>query len=137
MVFDKSKVYTALNADELKVGSTVILADDVLNLRKYVEQEIRLTTLTCIHDEDSMSRFEGGKYIGLYTLAYLVEEPTPLKWTDLKVGDVIRDGRFDKMVTVIDSDPNSQYHIYAGSKWMYDDTLKSCRKVNKEEARDD
>lgn len=136
MVFDKSRVYTALNADELEVGSTVILADDVLNLRKYVEQEIRLTTLTCIHGEDSMSRFEGGKYIGLYTLAYLVEEPAPLEWTDLKVGDVIRAGSFDKMITVIDSDPETIYHIKTDG-WLPDSALKEYQKVNKEEAEND
>ena len=30
MEFDKSRVYTALNADELKVGSQVIVGDSVL-----------------------------------------------------------------------------------------------------------
>ena len=29
MEFDKNRVYTALNADELKVGSTVIVANDL------------------------------------------------------------------------------------------------------------
>ena len=29
MEFDKSKVYTALNADELEVGSMVIVADSL------------------------------------------------------------------------------------------------------------
>lgn len=33
MDFDKSKVYTALNADELKLGSKVIVADDLKTLK--------------------------------------------------------------------------------------------------------
>jgi len=32
MEFDKSKVYTAVNADELKVGSQVICADDLADI---------------------------------------------------------------------------------------------------------
>lgn len=36
MEFDKSKVYTALNADELKVGSKIIFADDLSSLQSRV-----------------------------------------------------------------------------------------------------
>jgi len=34
MEFDKSKVYTTLNADELKIGSKVIVADDLGTLKQ-------------------------------------------------------------------------------------------------------
>ena len=36
MEFDKSRVYTAINADELKVGSKVICASCLANLKEYV-----------------------------------------------------------------------------------------------------
>ena len=37
MEFDKNKVYTALNADELKVGSKVIVANYLESLKAQVE----------------------------------------------------------------------------------------------------
>ena len=40
MKFDKSRVYTALNADELKVGSKVIVADSVRALKNAVKDPI-------------------------------------------------------------------------------------------------
>ena len=39
MKFDKAKVYTALNADELQIGSICFLADTIAQLREYVESE--------------------------------------------------------------------------------------------------
>ena len=39
MEFDKSRVYTALNADELKVGCKVIIADDIASLCVCVKNE--------------------------------------------------------------------------------------------------
>ena len=37
MEFDKSRVYTIVNADELKVGSKVIVADSLGLLKRLVE----------------------------------------------------------------------------------------------------
>jgi len=39
MKFDKSRVYTAVNADELKIGSKCIFADTVKALRKKVQAD--------------------------------------------------------------------------------------------------
>lgn len=39
MEFDKNRVYTAVNADELKIGSKCIFADTVRGLRRKVEEE--------------------------------------------------------------------------------------------------
>ena len=60
MEFDKNRVYTALNADELKVGSTVIVANDLRSLRAKVEKfdnsyEIHLSDIL---SESAMHRFE-------------------------------------------------------------------------------
>ena len=65
-----------------------------------------------------------------YGMVYLIEEPSFLKWTDLKVGDIIQRGTLTSMVVLIDSDPDSQYHIYAGCQWLPEDTLKMYQKVN-------
>ena len=73
MDFDKSKVYTALNADELKVGSKVAFADSLSDLKQDVRDET-FDILEAIRGEDKSERFviEGGL---AFALAYLVSEP--------------------------------------------------------------
>lgn len=75
MEFDKSKVYSAVNADELKVGSKVILADNLADLRDKVRNGgASLVSLTAIQPESSMFRFVGKDSCG-WCLAYLIESP--------------------------------------------------------------
>ena len=79
MDFDKSKVYTALDADDLKVGSKIIVADDLSSLQARVaeakdEKCKWIETLESVWGTSSKDRFkivEGGSY----NLAYLVSEP--------------------------------------------------------------
>ncbi len=73
MKFDKSKVYTALNADELKVGDKVILADTISTLKTSVEREENIVIISRISDEDIACRFCLAGCGGAYCLAYLVE----------------------------------------------------------------
>ena len=76
MTFDKSRVYTALNADELKIGSRCIFADTIQGLRQKVQDENAETyvgILTNLYDDDSVERFESGCFIYIY--AYLIEPP--------------------------------------------------------------
>ena len=77
MTFNKSKVYTALNADELKIGSRVVLCDSLLELKEAVETEKKGTiqNLAIIHGEDMPFRFTGDKYHSGHLLAYLIEPP--------------------------------------------------------------
>ena len=81
MEFDKSRVYTALNADELPIGSKCVFADTVKALRKkvqaddyvqYVQPFIRL------HDNGYDVQFLAGCY--LYAYAYLIEPPAEPKY---------------------------------------------------------
>ena len=81
MEFDKSRVYTAVNADELKVGSKVICADTVKALRKkvqaddyaqYVQPFIRL------YDNGYDVQFLADCYT--YNYAYLIEPPSKPKY---------------------------------------------------------
>ena len=86
MKFDKSKVYTALNADELEVGSVVILADYLDLLRGQVEtnsHSVFNRRLDGVMSASSTNRFKSGDKA--YNLAYLVrkvgeEEPKEKKW---------------------------------------------------------
>ena len=127
MKFDKSKVYTAVNADELKAGSKVIVADTMEILKDRVAQDGPVETLRLVQSEGAFYRF---KTQGQYALAYLVSEPEQLKWTDLKVGDIITNGRLTAMVLSIDSEPElDELHIYAGDVWYSDEELTYWRKV--------
>ena len=77
MKFDKSRVYTAVNADELKIGSRVVLCDSLLELKEAVEtgKKGTIQNLAIIHGEDMPFRFTGDKYHSGHLLAYLVELP--------------------------------------------------------------
>lgn len=74
MEFDKTRVYTALNADELKVGSKCIFADTVQGLKKHIETK-QILTLVGIYEEHKRDRFIGsdGAIEASYSLAYLIE----------------------------------------------------------------
>lgn len=78
MEFDKSRVYTALNADEVKPGSRVIVADDLDALRKKVEKDTEQypfdeVNLDKVNRDSNPYRFA---IAGIsYMLCYLVKEP--------------------------------------------------------------
>ena len=74
MKFDKSKVYTALNADEVRIGSKGYFASTIADLRITVEGDWTLRDVKVIRDDNWVSRFEddNGDY---YSFFYLVEEP--------------------------------------------------------------
>ena len=128
MEFEKSKVYTALNADELKVGSKVILADNLGRLKSRVEADYNIVLLEDIGSEEYDSRFFNGD--AYFNLAYLVSEPEEkkLKWTDLVVGDIITDGNTVAMVTQIDEE-GTEPHVYVGAVWLSDSMLVKWEKV--------
>lgn len=74
MEFDKTRVYSAYNADEVKVGSKGYFADSISELKKKVDEGNELLTLTKIYGEESATRFSISP-ISSYILFYLVEEP--------------------------------------------------------------
>ena len=126
MEFDVSKVYTAVNAEQVPVGSKVFVADTFAELREQVELGAEVTRLLGVEPDNKLYRFR--TQYARTALAYLAEEPESLKWTDLKVGDVISNGERTAMVTQIDTSL-ATLHIFAGD-WRYDDELKEWRKVN-------
>ena len=74
MEFDKTRVYSACNADEVKVGSKGYFADSINELKKKVNEGNELLTLVKIYGEESATRFSVSP-ISSYILFYLVEEP--------------------------------------------------------------
>jgi len=121
MEFDKSKVFTALNADELKVGSKVICADNLYALKFSVDNELYITTLGEILPEDCMLRFRTKEGEDC-ALAYLVEplEEKKLKVSDLKLGDIVRhkSRNLEYLVTGIDYD---EEQVLFNDVWFDDD----------------
>ena len=73
MEFDKSRVYTALNADELPIGSKCFFANNLAELKTYVEHEFAPNILIKVLAEDHKNRFAADFYQGEYPLVYLVE----------------------------------------------------------------
>jgi len=86
MEFDKSRVYTALNADELKVGSKCIFADTIHALREKVGSDSAkrsVYVLKAVRDGCERERFEEDDSI-TYLLAYLIEPPAEPKYKPFK-----------------------------------------------------
>lgn len=129
MEFDKSRVYTALNADELKVGSKIIVADTIDELKQYVEHDCDTIIITNIMPEYYAGRFNSDNKN--YNLAYLVSEPEEkkLKWTDLKIGDIISDGGIFYMITGIDTRSDTHSHVHFSGEWRNDYELEDWEKV--------
>lgn len=88
MEFDKSRIYTAVNADELPIGSKCVFADTIQGLkeRKYID------TLVGIADERRVCRFaseHGSDW--KYALAYLIEPPAEPKYKPFESVDKAMD----------------------------------------------
>ena len=79
MEFDKSKVYTVVNADELKVGSKCIFADTVKGLRRKVEEDANcVETFYRLYNNGCDDSFVGNDCA--YCYAYLIEPPAEPKY---------------------------------------------------------
>lgn len=80
MEYDKSRVYTALNADELKPGSKVVVADNIATLESKVREGDNVQLLVGINNPNESARFLASvcpdKRLGTtWLFAYLVEPP--------------------------------------------------------------
>ena len=137
MKFDKSKVYTALNADELKVGSKCIFADTASCLRQAVQDkefDTHVQILTRVSDDDSVARFlTSSNYQWLY--AYLIEPPAEPKYlpfaSNNKAMEAIKKhGGWVKhkneqysFITAIDIGEEDEYEIKIDDDWLSADEL--------------
>ena len=127
MDFKIDNVYSAVNADTLKPGTKAIFAENMEQLKYLVEKETGIDTLDCVLDEGHALRFMSTETKRPYALAYAVYDG--LKWTDLKVGDVITNGKYVSMITNIDYSDEDNLQVYAGAYWITNDNLKDYRKV--------
>ena len=76
MEFDISRVYTPVNADELKVGSICAFADSMAALRQSVKKQIFGELKRVVDDKYDcrfMTDYKGSPLSSV--LAYLIEEP--------------------------------------------------------------
>lgn len=85
MEFDKSRVYTAVNAEELEIGSLIIAALNLEELDRKVKSEMDIQHLAGIADSSNLCRFGLDIYDDLnnlryYPLAYLIEPPAEPKY---------------------------------------------------------
>lgn len=93
MEFDKSKVFTALNADEVKIGSKGYYANSLGYLKEVVSNNslARYGKLTAIRDDYKTDRFEIDTTSNWH-LFYLVEEPRENKFRPYKdVDEMVED----------------------------------------------
>lgn len=135
MEFQKERVFTALNADELKPGSKVIAANNIDSLKCKVYDGDDIIEVKKILDESYELRFQLDCK-GAYPFVYLISEPEEkkLKWTDLKIGDIIQNEctTLCYMVVGIDMREESKTHIYNGVCWLDNDDLNYWKKVETE-----
>ena len=81
MEFDKTRVYTALNADELKVGSRVIIGNTIEELKNRVQNGTTPLTLSEIRSDSYEKRFKVEEYEedSVFSFIYLISEPEEIK----------------------------------------------------------
>jgi len=132
MEFDRDRVYTAFEADELKTGSIVILANTPEELKRYVNEieyvtplEHHVYRLEIIQPPCNSARFSALNRS--YNFAYLISEPEEkkLKWTDLKRGDGIRSKRTGIEYTIVafDKREDISFHVRTVECWITDNEL--------------
>ena len=108
MEFDKSRVYTVLNADELPIGSKCVFADTVKALREEVETGDTVDVVRkftglygCVEDYGDI-QFSDGFYT--YNYAYLIEPPAepkhkPFESVEKAMGAIKKHGGWIKSKT--------------------------------------
>lgn len=92
MEFDKSKVFTAVNADDLPLRSLCIFANTVESLRKAVQHEAGVTgdsekEFVGLHNNGGDDRFVAGGYT--YNYAYLIKLPITSPYKPFKRENIL------------------------------------------------
>lgn len=137
MTFEDKFVFTALNAEELKIGSRVYVANEIGTLRDYVNGEVHIATVSNIRNDSYehriIVRFDSDLNTSPWAFAYLVSPPEEkkLKWTDLKIGDVIHkkhEPHLNHMVIGMDMREDAATHILINETWIFDSELATYEK---------
>lgn len=82
MEFNKSKVYTALNADEVPIGSYGFVADNINELKDKVlrSDSFIIASITAIRDDTFVGRFMVDASTRSYPFFYLLKKPAEKKY---------------------------------------------------------
>lgn len=138
MKLDLSKIYSAVNVSEVKIGSKGYFSNKISNLETYVNNESALETLTSIRKDDA-SNFKFGSDTAYWAFFYLVEEPEENKYRPYKNADEMllhkqgimpwvktRDG-----YTLLISAYNDEGVYLPSVGWRtYTDLLNNCTQVD-------
>ena len=130
MEFDKSKVYTAVNADELKVGSKVYVSDNIYYLRECVEDNFESCILARVMSEKEPKRFCIDKSNEKWQLAYLIEPPSKPKYRPFesvekaieaskKHGGWVKDKKNNVQLLVVGFDDDNGFFLGNGYSCSY------------------
>lgn len=134
MEFDISKVYTAINADDLPTGSEIYVADDLATLKDLVERGGPSDILQNVLNRGYIFRFIPEDNTNAYAFAYLIASPsnTSLKWQDLNIGDVIRAKDTGRKYAVIAQDEraSARSHVETTRGWLTNSELSNYEKVS-------
>ena len=134
MKFDKTKVYTALNADELKIGSKCIFSNTIKSLQQRIQEENTadyVDTFTGLYDDGSEIQFSNGLLV--YTYAYLIETPERQKKWGYKPfssiekakeiianhGGWVKDKKYNVQLLVLGFDDDNGFFIGNGYSCSY------------------
>ena len=131
MEFDKSKVYTAVNADKLNVGSQCIFADTLGALSAKVQSEKYkdfITILKRIYNDGFYNRFDTGD--DLFCFAYFIESSLKPMYKQFesvekameaikKHGGWVKDGGTGCTFLVLGYGKHKEdFSIYINSEWV-------------------
>lgn len=133
MIFDKSKIYSAINADEVKIGSKGYFADKLEHLKEIVRDNDDPRTLTDVKGEDYEHRFEEESE-DYWNLFYLVEEPQGEKYRPYKSNAELLEDFRDRMLGFVSENNIPAFWIKeknSGDKYLItgfikDDTNTYC-----------
>lgn len=107
MEFDKSRCYSALNADELKPGDKVVVADDLATLKRCVKDNSPIDTIRMIGEEDYLYRFGVKDNCVSFALAYLVEMKENCTNCE-RLGKTCKSREDDKITCCFDYKPKTE-----------------------------
>lgn len=126
MEFDSNRVYTCVNADELKAGDKVILAHTFAELKILVEHDNKKRTLSEVYSDTHERRFvyNGIYYKELFELAYLIERATKNKYRAYAncyevVHDIKNKTNGNEFTFVKRKQQNKHYYLITGFKSSY------------------
>ena len=130
MKFEKSKVYSALNAEDLPIGSKCIFADTVRGLQKRVQNETAanyVEVFVKLYNNGADDQFVADCYT--YNYAYLIEPPSKPKYRPFesvekamdaikKHGGWVKDEGAGCTFLVLGYGKHKEdFSIYIGSEW--------------------